>query len=253
MVSSTQTRRGPQRGSISHNGRLIDYEVSHRPAVRRRIHLEINAAGNLRVVAPKRMSPSAIQKTLQHRAHRVARFLLEARARQSDLSELRYTSGEEHYFMGQLFPLEILPRTGSRGRVDLDGGSLRVVTADEQAQHVSGLLTCWYRQQALAHFGTRLTELSKAAAWTRGETPAMRLRLMKRTWGNCSAMGVITLNPHLVKAPGDLIDYVIAHEICHLREHNHGKAFYALQQQLYPGWREAKARLKASGHIYLHV
>ena len=81
----------------------------------------------------------------------------------------------------------------------------------------------------------------------------MRLRLMKRTWGNCSASGLITLNPHLVKAPPELVDYVIAHEVCHLREHNHGKAFYALQDRLHPNWREARDRLKKQGHRYLHT
>jgi predicted metal-dependent hydrolase len=80
----------------------------------------------------------------------------------------------------------------------------------------------------------------------------MRLRLMKRTWGSCSVSGVITLNPHLVKAPPECIDYVVAHEICHLREHNHGKAFYALQQQLYPGWKAAKDKLQRQAHVFLH-
>jgi predicted metal-dependent hydrolase len=63
---------------------------------------------------------------------------------------------------------------------------------------------------------------------------------------------VITLNPHLVKAPPESIDYVLAHEICHLREHNHSRAFYALQEQLCPGWREMKDRLQRRAHIYLH-
>jgi predicted metal-dependent hydrolase len=76
---------------------------------------------------------------------------------------------------------------------------------------------------------------------------------MKRTWGSCSSSGVITLNPHLVKAPPDCIDYVVAHEICHLREHNHSRAFYDLQDQLYPQWRAAKTRLKTQGHRYLHA
>jgi predicted metal-dependent hydrolase len=57
----------------------------------------------------------------------------------------------------------------------------------------------------------------------------------------------------LMKAPPQCIDYVIAHEICHLKEHNHGKGFYSLQDQLYPDWREAKAHLRDKGHIYLHT
>ena len=81
----------------------------------------------------------------------------------------------------------------------------------------------------------------------------MRLRKMKRTWGSCTARGMITLNPHLIRAPRLCIDYVIAHELCHLQEMNHSKAFYALQESLYPAWREAKAQLRARSHIYLHL
>jgi predicted metal-dependent hydrolase len=47
-------------------------------------------------------------------------------------------------------------------------------------------------------------------------------------------------------------DYVIAHELCHLAEMNHGKAFYALQESLYPDWREVRALLRSNSHIYLH-
>ncbi len=62
----------------------------------------------------------------------------------------------------------------------------------------------------------------------------------------------ITLNPQLVKAPSQCVDYVIAHELCHLQELNDSQVFYALQEQLYPAWREAKTHLKAGGHIYLY-
>jgi predicted metal-dependent hydrolase len=74
---------------------------------------------------------------------------------------------------------------------------------------------------------------------------------MKRTWGNCSSRGVIKLNTHLIKAPFKVIDSVIAHELCHLREMNHGKAFYALLENLNPDWREDRARLLSEGNSYL--
>jgi predicted metal-dependent hydrolase len=110
----------------------------------------------------------------------------------------------------------------------------------------------WYRQQARQLFAERLAVYGQTAHWIGEEPPPMRLRRMKRTWGSCSSKGVITLNPHLVKSPPECIDYVIAHEVCHLREHNHGKDFYALQEQLFPGWRAAKTHLQTRGHIYLH-
>ena len=239
--------------SINYKEQVINYEVSHRPTITRRIHLEVSDEGELRVVAPRRMSRRAIQKTLQLRAQHVVRYLLRARAQQQDLADYRYVSGEMHLFMGQRYPLEILEQQGKRGKAELADGKIRIIVLESNRDRVKSRLENWYRRQAQLHFAQQLTFYSKAVPWTGGQAPPMRLRKMKRTWGSCSSKGVITLNPHLVKAPHQCIDYVIVHEICHLREHNHSKAFYRLQEQVYPGWREAKTLLTNRGHVFLHL
>jgi predicted metal-dependent hydrolase len=231
---------------------VIHYEVIHRPRVTRRIHLEITVEGELLVVAPKRMGRRAINAALQQRAGHVARFLNEARSKHQDLPVLSYTSGERHLYLGLKIPLAIHEQPGKRGQVRISGEQIYVQTPEQSPAQVKNQLTRWYRQQAGQLFAQRLRHYSNLAPWTAGQLPVMRLRLMKRTWGSCSGKGVITLNPHLVKAPEDCIDYVVAHEICHLREHNHGRAFYALQEQLYPQWQQTKSQLRRQGHIYLH-
>lgn len=241
-----------KRDSINNNGQVIDFEIVHRPAVTRRIHLEIDSQGGLQVVAPRRMSRRAIRSALQSRAQRVAGFLLDARARQQDLPEFCYTNGEQHLFMGQAYALNILHCPGKRAIIELSDGRIDVTVPDTGREAVRSTLTGWYRQRAHSEFTERLARTCREAPWTGGQIPDMRLRRMKRTWGSCSSKGRITLNPHLIKAPAGCIDYVIAHEVCHLREHNHGKTFYALQEELYPNWREAKAQLRSEGHIYLH-
>ena len=238
---------------VKDNDQLIDYEILHRPRVTRRIHLEINDDGDLRVIAPRRMSRRAINKALQQKSDHVARFLIKARARQRDLPAYSYTSGELHLFMGRRYPLDVLECRGKRGTVRLTDERIQVMVPETTRDSVRNKLGNWYRQQAQQHFAERLAVYSQDAPWTEGELPSMRLRRMKRSWGSCSSKGMITLNPHLVKAPAESIDYVIAHEVCHLREHNHGKAFYRLQEQLYPGWREAKTHLVEQGHLYLHM
>lgn len=241
-----------KRDSINNNGQVIDFEIVHRPAVTRRIHLEIDSQGGLQVVAPRRMSRRAIRSALQGRAQRVAGFLLDARARQQDLPEFHYVNGEQHLFMGQAYALNVLHHPGRRAVIGLSDNRLDVKVSDTGREAVRRTLVNWYREWAQSEFTERLAKACRGAPWTGGRIPDMRLRRMKRTWGSCSSKGRITLNPHLIKAPRECIDYVIAHEVCHLREHNHGKTFYALQEQLYPNWREAKARLRNHGHIYLH-
>ena len=61
------------------------------------------------------------------------------------------------------------------------------------------------------------------------------------------------LNPHLVKAPRDCIDYVIIHEMCHLKEHNHSPQFYQSLSQLMPDWKAVKSRLDGMAELLLNT
>ena len=240
-------------GELRYQGERIVYQIVRRPAVKRRVHLDLGEDGSLQVVAPRRMSRASVHAFLKSWAPGVQRFLVEARARQREIPSYRYVSGERHLYLGQTWPLEVRSSENRRSHVALVNGRIRMEVVSPGPQAVQKQLQRWYRERAHAEFSERLAAIARRAPWTRGQVPDMRLRLMKRTWGNCSAGGLITLNPHLVKAPPELVDYVIAHEICHLREHNHGKAFYALQNRLYPNWREARERLKTQGHRYLHT
>lgn len=254
MSPARAARRPRKPEPLRHAGRAIDYEITHRPRVRRNIHLELSDGGGLRVVAPRRVSRRDVHRMLQENVTWVARFLDSARARQNELPPLRYVDGEEHLLLGQPYPLEIQTHGGRRRRVDWEDGRIRMlVPAPAGAGRIRDQLLRWYRERALAEFSCRLAAISAAAEWTGGQPPELRLRRMTASWGTCSAAGVITLNPLLLRAPPDCVDYVIAHEVCHLREHNHGPRFYDLQRHLYPGWQEARRHLREHGHIYLHL
>jgi predicted metal-dependent hydrolase len=66
---------------------------------------------------------------------------------------------------------------------------------------------------------------------------------MKTRWGSCGHSGRILLNPRLVQTPLSCIDYVILHELCHLKEHNHSKEYYQLLDQVLPTWRDRRQKL----------
>jgi hypothetical protein len=66
---------------------------------------------------------------------------------------------------------------------------------------------------------------------------------MQKRWGSCSPKGHINLNLKLIQVPKTYIDYVILHELCHLKEHNHGRAYYALLDRVLPDWRDKRAAL----------
>jgi len=73
------------------------------------------------------------------------------------------------------------------------------------------------------------------------------VRDQRSRWGSCSAGGTLSFNWRLVLAPHDVLDYVVVHEVCHLLEHNHGPAFWALVRRRRPGYAEAKQWLDDHG------
>lgn len=227
----------------------MEYTITRRPRVTRRLHMELDEAGGLVVVAPRHWPESYIDATLSQNTSRVERFL--TRARKQQFEAPRFASGELHFFLGKRYPLLIEPGPGRASGVVFNGEKLCVRADAGDPERVQGVLECWYRQQALEVLGERLKAIANRAWWVRGADVPLKLRKMKRTWGNCSSSGVIKLNTHLIKAPLQLADSVIAHELCHLREMNHGKAFYALLQELNPNWREDRRRLRSEGGIYL--
>jgi hypothetical protein len=211
--------------------------------------MELDNHGGLVVVAPRHWSKAHISATLAQNMSRVERFLITARKRQ--LQPLLYSNGELHLYLGQRYPLVISSGKRQKSGVVFSHNEIRVNTGQHNLRRIRSALEAWYLKQALKVFDERLQLIAGRADWVGDKPIPLKLRKMKRTWGNCSSSGVIKLNTHLIKAPLSVLDAVIAHELCHLKEMNHGKAFYALLERLNPDWRQDRARLRSEGNLYL--
>ena len=227
----------------------LEYTITHRPRVTKRLHMELDEQGELVVVAPRHWSKSHIRTTLSLNTSRIEHFLV--RARQRQLEPLLYVNTELHFYLGESYPLAILPCLGRKTGVELSGNEIRININRHDPEGIRIALQTWYRKQALKIFSGRLQIIAGKADWVGDRSVPLKLRRMKRTWGNCSSGGVIKLNTHLIKAPLLMIDSVIAHELCHLKEMNHSKAFYALLERLNPQWRQNRAWLRSEGNAYL--
>lgn len=229
----------------------IPYTIVHRSRVTRRIHLKLDDDGELLVVAPRGVRKGLIERYIQQNADHVARFVARAQQCLLETPPKSYQQGEEQLFLGEPYELFRDDTAQRRPGVYLKAGRLTLCAPSRDLAQRRELLRTWYRAQAMHLFSERLSFNCRRAPWVE-QLPPLKLRRMKRTWGSCSKDGRIMLNTHLVKAPMHLVDYVIAHELCHLREHNHGRRFYALQQELNPRWRANRIELKTHGHRYLH-
>jgi len=232
------------------------YKVTYLPArqeqVRQKIAIHIHPDGTVQVDAPEGAETADIKQAVSKRARWVVKHLAEIRERQQEVLPRRYISGESHFYLGRRYMLKVNHVPKSTPEVKLFRGRLTVTTPDKSPESVKGLLLGWYKTHAKSIFQRRLDLLAEQVIWTRKSLPQVRLLTMKRQWGSCSPRGNIILNPHLVKAPRDCIDYVILHELCHLREHNHSPRFYRLLNLLMPEWQSVKAKLDNMSEILLN-
>ncbi|MBZ0316057.1 MAG: M48 family metallopeptidase [Anaerolineae bacterium] len=154
----------------------------------------------------------------------------------------RYVSGEAYRYLGRQYRLKVVE--DDIERVQLSRGFLTVSVADTNGKkRIAELLDGWFHAQARRIFEERLAVCFSRVESLGIEYPQITIREMKARWGSCSAKRSISLNLKLIHVPKDLIDYVVLHELCHLKELNHGPKFYALLDKVLPDWRDRKRHL----------
>ena len=155
--------------------------------------------------------------------------------------EKDYIEGETFAYLGKEHILKLL--TGAT-RILVESGHIIVSVKDPQDKDsLARVLNAWYRKEATKVLTTRYYEILERLKYLDLPDTTLRFYKMKRRWGSCSLKRVITLNTELVKKDISLIDYVIVHEICHLKVPAHNKEFYALVESIMPDWKMRRAAL----------
>jgi predicted metal-dependent hydrolase len=227
---------------IQYGGESIPFELEIRQ--RRRLSITVHADRRVTVLAPAGRSLEEVLARVRKRATWIARQRTYFEQFHPLPREKRYVSGETHLYLGRQYRLKIHRADGKS--VKLRGRYLHITTADRHnASQVKLLLDGWYRTHARSIFEARLLQCLDSAPALCLPPPAIGIRRMTRRWGSCTKAGNILLNLDLVKTPLSCIEYVIMHELCHLRIQNHSRAYYRLLSRCMPDWEHRKARLDA--------
>lgn len=223
------------------DGQAIHY-ILHRSHGRRRISLSIDERG-LRVGAPLRASLREIESVLRDHARWVIRKLADWNDRR--VPSRRWESGETLSYLG--LPLKLAVLQGA-SEVRLMQPQLQVITHDTSPAAVAALAKHWLRGQAQEHFHRRIEHFRTHITL---ETVSIRLSNARSRWGSCHASGRISLNWRLIHMPQHLIDYVVVHELAHLREMNHSPRFWAVVGSVIPDYAARRREIRRESHRYL--
>lgn len=231
----------PYSETFAYAGKLIAYDVIF--VNRKTLEIAVYPDSRVVVKAPKSTDRKDIESRITKRARWIQRQ--QDYFRQFDPRTLprQYIGGETHRYLGRQYRLKLVE--GDVASVKLVRGFFMVVCQDRQdTGYVKALLWSWYTQRAQEKFVESFERCWPAFEKRGLSRPRLKLRRMKTRWGSLSASGVLTLNLNLILVPRECLEYVIVHELCHLKHHNHSVVFYQLLEKMMPDWAKRKHKLE---------
>lgn len=215
------------------------------------VMIKVQPDGLVEAHAPESASDKEVREAIKARASWIARQLRQFESSRGTTPGHSFSSGESHYYLGKQYLLKVYPAGREAETVKLVQGRFEVIAKGKRPERTRALLDEWYAEHARDYFRKRVTALSDSLPWVK-MAPPMTIKPMSRRWGSCSPSGRLTLNLHLIRAPRICIDYVILHELCHLKERSHGKRFLELMNSVMPGWEEPKRILDNKAAYWLN-
>ncbi len=210
---------------------------------RKTLVIEVHPDRSILVKAPTGATIELIESKVIHRAAWIARQQRQFAKYAPPLPAPECVSGEGYRYLGRQYRLKLIE--DSIDRIRLWQGRLEVSNPTPfDREHVERSISSWFRDRALTIFSERYQYCTQlVSAYNIEHHSRFELRTMSKRWGSCTPNGKIFLNPLLVSASKDCIDYVIIHELCHLRFPNHSSSFYRLLTRIMPDWIDRKNRL----------
>lgn len=248
-----------ERGMFIYGDETIHYDVIRKAAeslskASRKVIIKVHPDQRVVATIPHDATREVLQKAMLKRARWIWHRIKEFASQHDYVLPREYVSGETQFYLGRRYVLKVLNQPDEVNTVKLLRGKLQVTLSNEQAnrsKRVKALIDQWYLNHAKNVFNERLQNVLPKATWVKG-MPSFRIMAMKKQWGSCSIKGNLMLNPHLVKASKECIDYVVLHELCHISEHNHSDKFWRLLAKVMPDWKEVKAKLDDMAELYLN-
>jgi predicted metal-dependent hydrolase len=210
----------------------------------RGIALTIDEQG-LRVRVPRHTPMTRIESVLSLHSQWISRKLAEWETRRPPA--ISWRAGATLMLKGEPMTLVPVPRADACG---CDGSRLRIAVDNADPDTLAGHVISWLRATALDWFEQRAVHYSPVLAVS---VPRIKLSNAKTRWGVCHSDGRVRLNWRLIQMPPPLIDYVVVHELAHLRELNHSPRFWRCVANVLPDHESRRKMLRLEGHRYLVV
>ncbi len=199
------------------------------------------------VRTPSSKTTSEIKKIVDGKKKWIFRKRLEFQKQKSDIAKFSYTDGTKFLYLGRNLTLKILKNKKTES-VSLKKDTIIVSIKSKMSSKVlvKKLYQDWLMEKSSQIFTSRLNKISKKLKL---KPRKIIIKNLKDRWGSATSDDTINLNMNLIKAPRSVIDYVILHELCHLKIKGHSDKFWQMVKKFMPNYDEQKRWLELNNVI----
>ena len=237
-----------ERGEIAFGDSRITYRVVRSERRRKTIEVTVDEPGLVTVAAPVDTPAKHLEEVVRRRAAWIIRHDGAASAAPPPR---RFVSGESLPYLGRSVRLTVYPINDSRVGIrfhhwQFDVDVPRSLQGEQRREKVRAAFEAWYRERAAMKLPPRVERI---AAQLGVRPTAVLIRGQRRRWASCAPDGTLRFNWRAVTAPPALLDYVVAHELAHLRVRGHTPEYWAVVAQAVPDYRLRRERLREIGPL----
>ena len=210
---------------------------------RKTVAIVVERDGSLTVRAPLRMAEKRIRAFIDSHDNWIAKNQAKVRAA-LPAAPKSFTEGETFLYLGQSYPLSIVPR--QHPYLDFSGTTFHL--AKSALPKAEAAFVRWYKEQAALLFFERVISLAGKHGF---KYEKIHISSARTRWGSCNSRGTLSFTYRLVMAPLEVVDYVVLHELVHTHIRNHSKTFWNRLGELMPDYKRRLAWLKKNGKFLM--
>lgn len=231
---------------IKYKDNIIKYSIIKKSNIKN-ISIKVKYPGIVTVTSPSGISNSYINDLLKSKISWISDKLHEFDEINFNTKKLELIDGDNIYYLGNLYTLRINDdKFLSKNSIYLKEREFIVdisshISISNRRNTIYELLKEWFITSGNEKIKERLNIYSKILNIY---PENIKVKEQKTTWGNCSSLGNIYINWRIFLAPIDIIDYILVHELCHLKHMNHSKEFWNLVESVIPDYKNKREYLK---------
>lgn len=216
---------------------------------RRTTSVQVSPQNEVSVIVPDNLPEVEIENIIRKKTPWIINKIKTNEAVRHPTKPKEYVSGEAFSYLGRNYRLKIVE--GTKRPVELKNGRFYVyvpVHEKNREKLIQSALDDWYSSHAKRKLRSRVEMYADRVGVSFNN---IRVKKLKSRWGSCTKEGNINFNWRIIMAPMSIVDYVVVHELCHLKYHNHSKDFWKLLGQMIPDYKERKEWLRVNGALLL--